>query len=133
LQYFNSLNTIYYYFESYYINKSEFKKENTEIYEILKNIDKEYKLSKLINSIIKGENERQLVNLFGFVNLNDKMLFIYIVLCLINNKTKIIFEYNESSLSIFIDLFKILKLFYEDFYQKVTMDNKLNKILHIKL
>jgi hypothetical protein len=63
LQYFNSLNTIYYYFENYYINKSEFKKENTEIYEILKNIDNQYKLSKLINSIIKGENERQLIYL----------------------------------------------------------------------
>jgi hypothetical protein len=61
------------------------------------------------------------------------MVFIYIILSLINNKTKIILEYNETSLSIFIDLFKVLKLFYKEVYQKVIMENKLNKKLHIKI
>ena len=118
LQYYSLLDRIYLFFENYYFNNFDTKKENDEIHDIIKKIENNFKLSELINSLIHQKNERILLYLFGIINLDNNMMFLFIIFCLINNKIKIIFEYDELLSSSYIGLYKIVKLFLKMFMKK---------------
>jgi hypothetical protein len=123
------LNEIYIFFENFYC---DIKNEKSELNDMFKKLENKFKFSELINSLTKQKNEQKLLYLFGLVNLDNKMVFLFIILCLLRRKIMIIFEYDKSLSSSYIGLYNILKLFNENVYKKVFSKIELNKILHIK-
>lgn len=105
------------FFENYCFNK----------YEIKSNYNQD------IINLVEKKIDKDLIYYFYVIFIEDKLFFLLILLCLINNKMKILLEYKDKSFSSLIDLDREIISFKEEVFYKIKNNLSNKKILYIKL
>ena len=131
VKYNRIMSKLYHFFEDYCFNKSEIKSNYNQ--DIINLVEKNIKLSELIAPLVEKKIDKDLIYYFYVIYIEDKLFFLLILLCLINNKMKILFEYKNKSFSSLIDLDRVIISFKEEVFSKIKNNLSNKKILHIKL
>lgn len=129
LKYYKLIKNSFSFFENYYFNESNnINVKINKIKRIIKSLEKESDLPKLINNLCEDTNLAILMTLSFVINSNNKIFSLIALLCLIKKKRNIIFEYDDESIKK-----NIFDIFSTNEFNKINDENTKNEIFYVKL